>query len=419
MDEIRFYLIYNRRKKFNKDGAALIQLAAHKRRIQKATKRKFFSTNIYVLPEHWDDQKKIVIKHPHSGYLNLQLSEFKASYERKANLIIRRRGDCSLEDLKRDQSSNFMSFIEFVENEIKLDSKSKKEGTLETYRSMLRRLKEYRSQVYFDDLDYDFIQGFDRYLRSLNLSQKIDGQMKQVRMKDTTIGKMHTKLRYFINQSIRKNLLSLNPYSKFKVKEGNPRPKDYPDRDDIEKLENLRFEPNEAYLEKYLDSFLFSVYTGLRCSENSRITLSRFVKRDNDYLLKCEIPKTNDFLEIPISLLFQDSKGDSKPLKLIRKYESILKAMDPYKYNSLPLFGTSTNQVKNRYIQKIAKLAGINKHFSTHSGRTAMAVHLADKIPIHYLQALLGHKKLTTTERYARVNQKNVYKSLKKIDWSK
>ena len=81
MRKIYYQPIYNRKKKLNAQGKALLQVEAYleKRKI-------YFSTHIYLSPEQWDNKRKLICKHPHAEALNYQVKEFLiqlASKERK------------------------------------------------------------------------------------------------------------------------------------------------------------------------------------------------------------------------------------------------------------------------------------------------------------------------------------------------
>ena len=72
----------------------------------------------------------------------------------------------------------------------------------------------------------------------------------------------------------------------------------------------------------------------------------------------------------------------------------------PGRNNGAPL---STHQLNNIF-HRAANAAGIRKAVNLHSLRHSFATHLYDRrVDIRTIQALLGHEKLETTARYARV----------------
>ena len=69
--KIKYRIVYNRKKVLNKKGEALIQIEAY------LDKRKvYFSTHIYISPEQWNTQKRIIQNHPHQEELNRMIDEF-------------------------------------------------------------------------------------------------------------------------------------------------------------------------------------------------------------------------------------------------------------------------------------------------------------------------------------------------------
>ena len=55
MEKISYNLVFNRKKRLNKRGMALVQVEAYLNR-----KKMYFSTKIYLKPEQWDAKRKMV-----------------------------------------------------------------------------------------------------------------------------------------------------------------------------------------------------------------------------------------------------------------------------------------------------------------------------------------------------------------------
>lgn len=53
MEKISYNLVFNRKKRLNKRGMALVQVEAYLNR-----KKMYFSTKIYLKPEQWDAKRK-------------------------------------------------------------------------------------------------------------------------------------------------------------------------------------------------------------------------------------------------------------------------------------------------------------------------------------------------------------------------
>lgn len=57
MEKVIYNLVFNRKKRLNAEGKALIQVEAYLNR-----QKKYFSTKIYVKPTQWDSKRKAVRK---------------------------------------------------------------------------------------------------------------------------------------------------------------------------------------------------------------------------------------------------------------------------------------------------------------------------------------------------------------------
>ncbi|MEO6548293.1 MAG: tyrosine-type recombinase/integrase [Ferruginibacter sp.] len=69
-----------------------------------------------------------------------------------------------------------------------------------------------------------------------------------------------------------------------------------------------------------------------------------------------------------------------------------------------------SNQKMNGYLKEIADVCGITKNLTYHVARHTFAttVTLTNGVPIESVSKMLGHKKIQTTQHYARILDRKV-----------
>ncbi|MBU0528275.1 tyrosine-type recombinase/integrase [bacterium] len=76
----------------------------------------------------------------------------------------------------------------------------------------------------------------------------------------------------------------------------------------------------------------------------------------------------------------------------------------------------SPSSVRQIFIKAVSK-AGINKKVTVHTLRHSFATHLLDRgTDIRYIQELLGHKKLETTQIYTHISKKSILEIKSPLD---
>ena len=138
MKKITYRPVFNRKKKLNIHGTALLQIEAYLE-----GRKTYFSTHIYLKPEEWDNRKRIIKHHPHTETLNRMLREFLIKLESKELELWKNGYDISLQRLKDEFKGGCgNSFINFVEGMIA--NSSQKASTLKNHASTLRWLKKFK-----------------------------------------------------------------------------------------------------------------------------------------------------------------------------------------------------------------------------------------------------------------------------------
>ncbi|MBJ6107728.1 tyrosine-type recombinase/integrase [Hymenobacter sp. BT523] len=167
------------------------------------------------------------------------------------------------------------------------------------------------------------------------------------------------------------------------------------------------------------DIFLFCCYTGLRYSDVSGLHRGHLHEWDGGRLLKLMMSKTRAGVSIYLT---------SAASAILDKYD------DPERLKLLPVH---PNQVMNKYLKRVAKLAGLTGAadlVSTESGGIVRAavpkcelvtMHTARHtfatqsllrgMPVEVLQKVLGHKKVQTTLIYAKIIEDFQHQTMRRI----
>lgn len=382
MKKITYRSVFNRKKKLNVQGTALVQIEAYLE-----GKKTYFSSHIYLRPDQWDSKRQVIKAHPHADILNRMLREFILKLESKELELWKNGYDVSLNRLKEEfRSKAGSSFLQFVKNLIGNSQQraSTKRNHMSTYRWMVR----FRPGVNFKDVDPKYIHDFEQFLYSNGFQTN-------------TVAKHMKHLKSFVNAAIDRDYINANDYAfrRYRIKTKDTK-HSFLQPEEITKLEELVLEGKKKKLNHSLEAFLFCCYTGLRYSDFRSLTEKNLVRINGKPWIVYTSVKTGVEVKLPISLLF-----DGKAWKMLQKHKNNLSAF----------FAIKPNSNVNKELIRIRKIAKIDKHFSFHSARHTNATLLIYKgANITTVQKLLGHRNISTTQIYSEVMESTLIKDLKK-----
>lgn len=331
MSKIIYNLVYNRKRSLNKKGMALVQVEAYLDR-----KKKYFSTKVYLKPEQWDNKKLIVKNHPNADALNRLIYEFMAMIEKKELELWQQGRRISLELLKDvlSTSENKTSFIPFFRQEIA--NSTLKESTKRNHLSTLSLLQQFKKDVTFSDLTFEFISSFEYFLQSRGYhTNTIAKHMKHLKIQKYAFRKYKIK-------TIENKHTHLSP-------------------EELEKLEKLSLAGRYTKLQKTLDAFLFCCYAGMRYSDFISLSPDNIVEIRQETWLIYKSIKTSTEVRLPLYLLFE-----GKGLVILDKYRDDLQSF----------FHLRDNSNVNKDLIVISRLAGLSKKISFHTARHTNATLL-------------------------------------------
>lgn len=250
-----------------------------------------------------------------------------------------------------------------------------------TYRLVEGFLKErYKvSDIPFKALDESFIEAFELYLR-------IDRKFQT----GTSIGHVQ-RLKHIAQITVNRAVVPFSPFKDFSpMKPGQKQM--YLTREELDKLMGTTFDtPNRNFTR---DMFLFSVFTGI-CYCDMRNLTEKNVVRDYEGNLWIETRRQKTGTPENVRLL-------DIAVKIMEKY----RGMAP----EGKLFPMLTKESMNIHLKKMAVQCGIDRNLSFHMARHSFAsqICLSQGVPIETVSKAMGHRNISTTQRYAKVTNEKV-----------
>ena len=334
-----------------KDGVLITENVPIRMRVNFASKRIEFTTGYRIDAAKWDAAKQRV-KNGCSNKLKQSASEINASlleYYTEIQSIFKR---FEVEDvmptpeqikeafnaLHKPVSEEpkpkkealpcdfFQVFDDFVEDCGRQNNWT--DSTFEKFAAVKNHLTNFREGLTFEFFDERGLNDYVGYLRDVK------------EMRNTTIGKQLSFLKWFLRWAFKKGVHQNNAYDSYKPKLKSTQKKIiFLTWDELNRLREFKIPSNKQALERVRDVFLFQCFTGLRYSDVFNLRRSD-IKGDH---IEVTTVKTSDSLIIELN---NHSKA------ILDKYKDVTFEDDKV----LPVI---TNQKMNDYLKELAELAGI------------------------------------------------------------
>ena len=266
--------------------------------------------------------------------------------------------------------------------------------TLCHYKTSQKYIIEYikseydKEDMYLQDLNYEFVIGFESFLRSYHPKHY------QGSIGNNAVMKHIQRLRRMITLAYHLEWIERDPFVKFKPKM-EKKEREFLTKNELHRIEIFSTTIDRLTVVK--DLFLFSCYTGISYGDIMDLDKNSVVKGiDGNLWLMAKRNKTGTPIKVPILPSVQC---------LIDKYKNNPRTI----YNG-KLLPSISNQKLNSYLKELADLCDIKKNLTFHMARHTFAttVTLTNGVPIETVSKLLGHTKLATTQIYARVIEKKL-----------
>ena len=336
-----------------KDGVLITENVPIRMRVNFASKRIEFTTGYRIDAAKWDADKQRV-KNGCSNKLKQSASEINASlleYYTEIQSIFKR---FEVEDvmptpeqikeafnaLHKPVSEEpkpkkealpcdfFQVFDDFVEDCGRQNNWT--DSTFEKFAAVKNHLTNFREGLTFEFFDERGLNDYVGYLRDVK------------EMRNTTIGKQLSFLKWFLRWAFKKGVHQNNAYDSYKPKLKSTQKKIiFLTWDELNRLREFKIPSNKQALERVRDVFLFQCFTGLRYSDVFNLRRSD-IKGDH---IEVTTVKTSDSLIIELN---NHSKA------ILDKYKDVAFEDDKV----LPVI---TNQKMNDYLKELAEMARIDE----------------------------------------------------------
>ena len=336
-----------------KDGVLITENVPIRMRVNFASKRIEFTTGYRIDATKWDADKQRV-KNGCSNKLKQSASEINASlleYYTEIQAIFKKfeveeamptpeqikeafnalHKPASEEPKTKEKvlpCDFFQVFDDFVEDCGRQNDWT--DSTYEKFAAVKNHLTNFREGLTFEFFDERGLNDYISYLRDVK------------EMRNTTIGKQLSFLKWFLRWAFKKGVHQNNAYDSYKPKLKSTQKKIiFLTWDELNRLREFKIPSNKQALERVRDVFLFQCFTGLRYSDVFNLRRSD-IKGDH---IEVTTVKTSDSLIIELN---NHSKA------ILDKYKDVAFEDDKV----LPVIN---NQKRNDYLKELAELAGIDE----------------------------------------------------------
>ncbi len=311
-----------------------------------------FSCKLDADPKLWDTRAgRVNGKSDHARSVNRKIDKVNVTIHARYKEIVSLKGTTTSLEVKEafqgiasSQVGLLELFREHNEEYKKRVGVNRAISTWWNYRNSYNHLERFIIQKYHvldipvRQLDYDFIENYDFYLR-------IDCRQ----IPGTIISRM-THLRKITQIAVKRAVINRDPFAGY-VSERPKTQQRYLPREELKRMMAATFD--RPQLDFVRDMFVFASYTGLSFSDMRNLTNDQVVKDDDGSLwLMVNRQKTNTPSNVPLL---------DVPKDIIERYRGIAKGNKVF-----PMIACG---VTNKHLKEIARQCGIERRLTFHMSR--------------------------------------------------
>lgn len=344
-------------------------------------KRERIPLDIYVPAQLWDKTaQRVVVKLPKHQDINLILDNIDSKVTSIKTLFRLNDKPITLESFVREFRNSIprLDFLAFIDYQLKEEKKLLKKGTYRRHHAVLEKLRRFRKEIFFTEMDEAMIT-------------KIRSNFKGLGNAPVTIESNMASIKKFVSAAEKAGIKMLLKSSDIKVgsTSGNRTHLAGADVKKIFELYTSQFvNPRLKLAAGY---FLFSCFSGIRISDIQKLTREQVSNQGFHFITE----KTTKLQHISVSGKMREILNED-PRLFVKKV---------------------SNEEINRSIKDVAILCGIKKKISFHVARHTFATNfLKMGGDVQTLQALLGHSNIGETMIYVHIVESEACEQIKIMD---
>lgn len=252
------------------------------------------------------------------------------------------------------------------------------------------RTRQAREVVYNSLLAYGRIKTFED-LTPKNILEyhkwlKADGTRS-----DVTLKHYHKRLHRYVIKAYEYGYINRDPYKAITIPCGQSAERRPLTDEEMHKLRTIQLRGKE---QKARDLFIFSAFTGLSYCDAQDFDFGTMTEKHGHLMyIDGNRIKTGSNFFTPIL---------PPAMEVLRMYGYKLPRM--------------SNQKLNDYLHIVEQKIGLNRPLTSHLARHTFATWvLSHDVPIENLARMLGHKDVRTTQHYAKILKKNIFRHAEKL----
>lgn len=333
------------------------------------------SLKIKIDPANWSGEK--VINHPNALRYNSIISAEKNKLDKIISIAEINSTKLNIKEIlgsKKifDENSLFVDYAN-----LHLKNRTIEIDTFRRYKKAFYYLELFNKNTRLKDFTPEFVLQFQKFLIETPFN-------KGETFKTNYVLKVLACVRTFVKIAFNDGILKKYAFGLVTLKSKEETYREHLNLDIVEQIRsvNLMRYPGVNHARKL---FLFQCNTGMAYADVMKL-------------------KKTDLVD---GRLNQIKRKKSKVMNTILLTDEALQIADELKTDSEFLFKRISNKTYNLHLKTLAKLANIDVNLTTHVARHTFATIMLNKgVPLKALSALLSHKRISTTEIYAKIVDK-------------